>query len=101
MNHAVDFEHELVRVSAFSGDDVSGPTRRAYRVRGLRDMRVRDLLAALSDNETFPLYPWKAALLVLVPLQGGRPFAEERYLRDIPTDTEFLVTLGDRPAPDE
>lgn len=94
MNHALDFEHELARVSAFPGDG-----RRAYRVRGLRDMRVRDLLAALSDNETFPLYPWKPALLVLVPLQGGRPFEEDRYLIDISPDIELLVTLGDRPAP--
>jgi hypothetical protein len=94
----MDFEHELIRLTAFPGD-ANGPRKQTLRVWGLRDMTVRDLLAALSDNEGFLLYPWKATALVLTQLQGGRPFPSDQRLLDIPPETQFLVTLGNG-APD-
>jgi hypothetical protein len=94
----MDFEHELIWVTAFPGD-ANGPRKQMIQVWGLRDMTVRDLLAALSDNEGFLLYPWKATALVLTQLKGGRPFSNDQRLVDIPPETEFLVTLGDA-APD-
>lgn len=89
----MDFDREVVRVAAFPGDE-AGPVTRAYRVAGLRDMRVRDLLDALHDDPDFPLYVWKRPL-VLVPGLGGRPFSPDLKLVDLPPAGSLLVTLGD------
>lgn len=93
----MNFDRELVRVSVFPGDAV-GPVPRTYKIAGLRDLRVRDLLDALHDDPDFPLYVWKRPPLVLVPGLGGRPFAPDVRLVDLPpavVGQQLLVTLGD------